>query len=47
MADTSDGDAECWDTVAGGGVFWTGNGLCIAVTLVTPEGFDFFDGDID
>ena len=20
---------------------------CIAVTLVTPEGFDFFDGDID
>ena len=31
VADTSDGDAECWDKVAGGGVFWTGNGLSWAV----------------
>ena len=31
MADTSDGDAESWDTVAGGVVFWTGNGVSVAV----------------
>ena len=31
VADTSEGDAECWDRVAGGGVFWTGNGLSWAV----------------
>ena len=31
VADTSDGDAECWDTVAGGVVFWTGNGVSGAV----------------
>ena len=31
VADMSDGDAECWDTVASGGVFWTGNGLSWAV----------------
>ena len=31
VADASDGDAECWDTVAGGVVFWTGNGASVAV----------------
>ena len=29
VAETSEGDAECWDMVAG--VFWTGSGLSWAV----------------
>ena len=33
VADVMDGDAEGWDPVAGGVVFWTGNGGSVAVVV--------------
>ena len=42
VAEISEGDAECWDTVAG--VFWTGNGLSWAVVGMGRIGGGGSDG---